>query len=626
MSSSAWLGPRGVRLGIAGASAAVALALAPHTATADFTLTRCAGSDISGRGASFQNNAQQGFIELFGGANGCAGTPIVNPYDGAGSGAGRRSFGERSGTNTTGARDPVIRYVGTDEAPNPTQQGQINTGPIDANGADVTAGDDGKVRTLPVAVGATVVAVNYPDGCTLPAALATSANGPGTGDQSARLKITADNVEKVFGADTTTWGVLVPGITETTTGGRAAGACAAQQIKRIVRFDDSGTTFSLKAWLNTVNGSRQWTGPVLGKTPNTTWPLAGGATGLPKAIAAGPCDAELCSGSANGNGQLVSLLAATDGAVGYADIRTSRQGGFELNPVNAPATPDTTYWMPIQNKNSSAYHEPTADANGFKPGSTPGANCSQATFSNLPTDSLGDFSNSNAAGSPQGYPICVVTYTLAWDDYATVYGKSDAEQAKARTVKTYLEMIVGPVAQAALAARDYQALPPSLLGLAQGGVTAINWNKAGGGGPPPVPTPMPTVTPAITPTGSATPVASVPPITQVSNQFSIASARVSKSGVITAVLRLPGPGVVSASAIAKAKGFKVGSATGTAQAAGNLTITLKPSKKTKSALKKTKKLKVGLTIGFTPRGGTPSSQSRSLTLKGKVVKKKKKKK
>ncbi len=626
MSSSAWLGSRGVRLGVAGASAMAALALAPLTATADFTLTRCAGTDISGRGASFQNNAQQGFIELFGGAQGCSGTPIVNPYTADGSGAGRRSFGERSGTNTTGARDPVTRYAATDEAPNPTQQSQMNTGPIDGNGADLTAGDDGKVRVLPVAVGANTVNVNYPDGCTLPVASATSANGPGAGDQSARLKITVLDVEKAFAATTTTWGTLVPGIAETATGGRPAGSCAAQQIKRIVRRDDSGTTFSFKAFLNAVNGATQWLA-VYGVTPNTIWPSTGGGAPLsPKAIAAGPCDAELCSGTANGGAALVSLLAATDGAIGYADVRTSRQGGFELNPAAAPATPDTTYWIQVQNKNSQQYHEPTSDPNGFKPGGNPGANCGQATFSNLPADTLGDFSNSDASNSPQGYPICVLTYILAWDDYASVYGTSDAEQSKARTVKTFLETIVGPVAQTALSARDYQALPQNLLTLAQGGVTAINFNKGGGGGTQPTPSPTPTPAPSVTPGGGVRPVPTVPPITQVSNQFSVASARVSKSGVITAVLRLPGPGVVSARAIAKRKGFTVGSATGTANAGGNLTIKLNPSRKTKAALKKTKKLKVSLSISYTPRGGTANALTRSLTLKGKVVKKKKKKK
>lgn len=615
------LGPKAL---VACTAAVAALGLMPIEAQADFTLARCGGADIKGRGASFQNNAQQGFIELFGGAQGCSGAPIIEPYDPAGSGAGRRSFGERSGTNTLGARDPIVRYAATDEGPNSTQQAQINSGPIDGNGQDVTVSDNGIVRVIPVAVGANVVAVNYPDGCTLPVALATGPNVPGTGVQDARLKLPAADYEKAFAAATTTWGALVPGISETPTGGRAAGACAAQQVKRIVRFDDSGTTYVQKAWLNEVNAARGWLAGALGANPNTTWPLGNGTNGPPTSVASGQqCNASLCSGSTNGNGALITLLAQTDGAIGYSDIRTARAGGFELNPTATANAQDTTYWVQIQNTKSLAYSEPTTDPNSFKPGGNPGANCSNVTFANIPADTTGDFSSATGASTPVGYPLCAPTYMLVWDDYAKVYGASDAEQAEARTVKDYLTMILGPVAQQSLALRDYQALPSQLLALAQGGSTLVNWNK-GGSGVTPGPTPGATATATATPVASGTPVPTV-----VSNKFTITSARVSKKSAITVGLQLPGPGVVAVAAVAAKKGFEVGSATATAGSAYTLPITIKPSKKTKAALKKLsrkKKLAVKLSVSFTPSGGTVSTQEKTVSLKGTKKPKKPKKK
>jgi len=476
---------------------------------------------------------------------------------------------------------------------------------------------------IPVAVGANVVAINYPDGCTLPTTLATNGNVPGTGNQDARLKVPVAELEKAFGAATTTWGGLVPGISETPGGGRPAGSCAAQQMKRVVRFDDSGTTFAQKAWLNAVNPTRMWLGNPLGSTPNTTWPLSNGTNGKPKAIASGACDAELCSAASNGNGSLVSLLAQSDGAIGYSDIRTARQGGFELNPTSAANANDTTYWIPIQNQNNSAYNEPTSDPNSFKPGANPGANCLNAVFSDIPADTTGDFSKATAANSPSGYSICVATYILAWDDYAKVYGTSDTEQREARTVKDYLEMILGPVAQAGLAARDYQALPQGLLALAQGGVSMVNFNKGGGGDTPPPP--PPTASPSPAPTSSATPAPTTPPAPN--NVFTIDSARVTKSKVISLTLQLPGSGAIAASAIAASKGFRVGSAAGNATAAGSLSLQIKPSRATIRALKKiprNKKLKVNVAVSFTPTGGTASTQNIDVSLKGTKKKKKRK--
>ncbi len=605
MRSSARPRRRTLAATLAGSAAVTALALAPLPAQADFTLPRCGGDNIAGIGASFQAAAQTLFTEQFNVAqpNGCGGTPAIAPFNAAGSGAGRQALGERTGTPPTQNRDPNYRYAAADEAPNPTQRAQIESGPIDASLADVTPADDGKLHVVPVAIGATTIAVHYPEGCTLP----MDAN-----DGTGRLKLSADQLEKVFAAQITTWGQLLPTISEVAGGGRAAGACAALPIHRVVRFEDSGTTFTLKAWLQTINGTRGWTGSDLGGTPNTRWPDAGGPASKLPTQGAGACASDLCSNTVKGGGALLDVLnLTTDGGIGYADIRTARSKNFTYS-----GSTDSTYFIRVQNAAAAGtpYVEATADANGYKPldsGATAGANCANATFSNLPADTFGNFAPVNAAGSTQGYPLCALTYMLVWDDYAAVYGNTDAEQSKARTVKDYLDRTLSDAVQGLLFSRDYQALPPSILALARAGAAKVGWNKGATGGTPPGGNTPPAATPSPTPTPAATGTPTPP-----SNVFSVDSARVSKTGVISLTLRLPGAGTVAVAATGPKK-LKVGSATGTAKAAGNLKVTIKPSSKTKKALKKTKKLKVSLAVTFTPAGGKAAKQTKKLTLKGK---------
>ncbi len=75
----------------------------------------------------------------------------------------------------------------------------------------------------------------------------------------------------------------------------------------------------------------------------------------------------------------------------------------------------------------------------------------------------------------------MLTYGLLWDDNAVVYGASDAEQAKARTVKDYFGLLVSGAGQATLAGFDYSSVPNNsdkpLLTYAQNAVAAIDWNK-----------------------------------------------------------------------------------------------------------------------------------------------------
>jgi ABC-type phosphate transport system substrate-binding protein len=411
--------------------------LVPTPAHAAFTLAPCAGSSVAGQGSSFQKGAQAAWAASFDAA--CS--PFEQPpgsiaitYTANGSGAGLASLG----ANPTGDRDAATRFAGTDDAPTTAQIAQIAAGP--AGGATGA----GRIRTIPVATGAIALIVNAPDGCAIPAGAAYGAT---------RFHVSSPVLEQAWAGAAATWGDVLGRITETAGGGRAAGSCAAQPLIRVVRFDTSGTTLQLKRWLDHVDPAARWT--ALG---NTEWP---GAT---------------VNAGAKGGGALAALVAATDGSLGYVDLATARANGFEASET----APDDTFWLPLDD-NTGAPAEPTADPLGYVQGTTArGANCEAAEFSGEPggaDPTLGDWSAVTGAGAPAGYPLCLLTFELVWDDAATVYAATPAEQASARTVKDYLSEIVGATGQATLAPGDYAGLPANLRDVAAGGVAQIDFAR-----------------------------------------------------------------------------------------------------------------------------------------------------
>src|SRR5262249_45622826 len=64
--------------------------------------------------------------------------------------------------------------------------------------------------------------------------------------------------------------------------------CGSIPVRRIVRFDSSGTTYAWKAYLNLINGGRGWL-TTYKPSPNPGWPAArGGGTAPPPNPAAAP--------------------------------------------------------------------------------------------------------------------------------------------------------------------------------------------------------------------------------------------------------------------------------------------------------------------------------------------------
>jgi ABC-type phosphate transport system substrate-binding protein len=471
-------------LALAFIASVAALAVTASPGQANFTTGKCLGTAISGRGASFQTTAQTNWIANFQNVF-CAdvGTFPSVTYTGSGSGSGLQVMGRRTGTNADGSqsRNQPERYAASDDPPDSTTISQIN------QGTDAT-GDEGTIHVIPVAAGATTVDVNFPDNCDrslLPDANETDPGAANASPFDDRVRFTRSQLEHIYAGDSgfTNWTDVFPTL--------ASDPDCNVPITRVVRFDDSGTTFVMKDWLDKVNPGRGWQTTYI--TPDTrTWPNAsvgpradcGGANG-PQGNAGSP----LTSACSNGNGALLDKLSTVDGGIGYSDVATARGRGYDI-ALSPPAASrdDDKFWTQVQNPNN-VYTEPTTDPNGFTTTGTHGANCTNAQFTNVPSSTLGSWFTTSGSDSTNGsYTICNLTYDLAWDDYKGPYslqGCGDScEEQKARSVKDYLSSIVSDPGQDLLASKDYAPLEESILNISRTGVNAICWDKAGTGNCP----------------------------------------------------------------------------------------------------------------------------------------------
>jgi ABC-type phosphate transport system substrate-binding protein len=605
---------RGLSATVAGAVALVLMALiavglAPQ-ANAAFVSGRCAGADITGRGASFARDAHNGFINNFQPIY-CAGTPAsaTVTYEALGSGAGRDSMKVRNG---------APRFGMTDEPPTPLEVQQMNTGvgvAGDPARDNANTGDDGQIHVIPAAVGSVAPLVNFPDNCDvnlLPVAAKTAEQDLDNDlvlDDVIRVRFTKAQFEGIWAKDANfeRWDDVFIAL--------QADADCDRPIIRVVRFDDSGTSFAFKDYLNKIDGAENWlTTYASGANRTREWP---GAVFGPRADCAGTpngpgseVDAtdQLTSGCSNGNGSLVSKLISTDGSVGYSDISTARGASPSL-AVAPEANDNDTYWTQIPN-GSDNFTEPTSSANGFRTDGPRGANCAQTTFVSVPATTFGNWAPVSGVNSPQGYGICTLTYGLVFDDNSDAWVNTPAEEAKARTVKDYWDSIMSAPAQAALFPNDYAPLPSGILAIAKAGVDSIDWNKgAGGGGNPGGGNPG---------GGNTGGGGNTKGPGTINSRFSLLRKSISsRTGGGTVSVKLPGAGKLEMIGTAKVGGrtIKVGKVTLTANKAGTFDLTLRPSGAAKRALQRRGSLKVTLQLTFTPNGGTPSTSTTSLTLK-----------
>lgn len=424
---------------------------------------------LLGRGASFQRLAQQNWgadivdtngttvidegISGFQSVTACATDFSVAPglhnlrYQSQGSGAGRAAFG-----TANGVRDRAVAYGGTDEAP-------TNAEITNANAGAAGSADDDALHTIPVAQSSIAVALRIPDGCQI---------GSGSDLTGPLRRLTREAVEGAFAGISAydTWGDITGNRIVGSTGGLSTAVCQAKSFSRVVRLDNSGTTYQFKRYLTEVGRA----GVTWATLANTAWPASGSNP--------------LVRGAANGNGPLLDALSAlsTDGGIGYSDLATARSRGFGWDGT---AT-DRTVWAYVQRIADNAYRGPAVSNSQT---GTKGSNCADVQYNDyaqqadpvangavLPRSTADTWISVDAVRTTEDYPICTLTYALTFEhpQSQAFVGDPSWTIAKARARKSFLNYTING-GQSVLRAADYDALPSAARTAAQTGVNNLGY-------------------------------------------------------------------------------------------------------------------------------------------------------
>jgi ABC-type phosphate transport system substrate-binding protein len=400
-------GKAGVRVALLSGAAVAALGLGALNAGSAAAAPGCAGSNITGKGSSLQNIAQTvvwgpGFSAL------CPGKTIS--YVSAGSGAGLAEWNANDGE---GPINTEFSFIGTDDAPNTTQIANIQK----------TAGG-AQLAVVPVAQTAIAIVAHPPVGCEVE--LVTNAN------LAAIFEGRVNNWKNVEGAE---------------------GECDSP-ITRAVRKDGSGTTFQLKNYLFQIykkglfctvggtEGKLSWEEmePIGAESkPNISWPETCEEKTLSPVIR--PAN--------NGGGEVVKLVNATAGSIGYAALPDAKSNAKEGTVILA-----------LQNNGQKKGGE----ANFANAASGTTANCGGITYTGfklstgLEVDWSAVFGAKPSVGG-KSYPLCTLTYDLAFHGYKNA-GFAEGQELTARD---YLTEYITQAAtgQAAINSNFYSGLPGS---------------------------------------------------------------------------------------------------------------------------------------------------------------------
>jgi ABC-type phosphate transport system substrate-binding protein len=413
-------------------AAAVVALVAPGAASASLG-TQCSGSNILGEGSSLQKFAQQtvwnpdfNTSSAKAACNGKQGTkakPTVK-YAPEGSGAGLKSWGAQESGHFEGAR---VSFVGTDEAPDAKQKEEI-----ESFGAKET------LLTIPVLQASVAIIVHLPNTCT-----ATSSKEKG------RLELDNLTLEKIYRGTITKWNEIIAAETangDTLTCTEASQANSA--ITRVVRFDESGTTFLLKKYLYQINmeknvtGGKSWLELAEGHE-NTVWP---GTVVRP---------------TEKGTGPLVKLTAETAGSISYANLADARKNGAFTPPSGGAGT--ALFWAPVQDNGLATSKEKYADPSTDKDSaSLASSNCAGTVFVNgtkeFPPPSVKSTWNEvTSQTTEKKYSLCGLTYDIALTKYSAYPGTTLAATTTAQNFLHYVVEKSG--GEKNIKNQDYLALP-----------------------------------------------------------------------------------------------------------------------------------------------------------------------
>jgi ABC-type phosphate transport system substrate-binding protein len=448
-------------------SAAGVAAMALPGAASAAGPVRCSGApSIGGQGSSLQKVAQEklwipSFTETSTSTLACAGKAkqgdlkkLTVTYNPSGSGAGLRSWGAESKLESEIVFGVTNAFVGTDEPPNEGQANEIES-------KESTDTPD-TLETIPVAQEAVAIIVNLPAGCT---ATSTGATG--------RLVITDAQLAEIYEGDITTWGGISGDGDEL-----KPATCDSASITPVVRFDQSGTTHIFKRYLNLINpvaletekGTNETWGQLSEGSGNTVWPKA----------------AHVIRPAVKGGGELIKTVDETPGRIGYVNVAEAREHAAYVPPTGGKGT--STFWLKLENSSKGTgskikltYADP---ASNEEEGTPAESNCAKTAYTNgenpFPPPAVTEFWNSVTTSVPgpdsvaeKGYPLCGLTYDLAFTKYSLLSGKG-ATEGEAISVENYLTFVTSSKAgDAELKKDDYSPLPKSVLKIAEKGAAKI---------------------------------------------------------------------------------------------------------------------------------------------------------
>ncbi|HEY2536140.1 MAG TPA: substrate-binding domain-containing protein [Solirubrobacteraceae bacterium] len=394
-----------------GMGATVALALSGTFGVGTALAAQCEGANIHGEGSSLQKVAQQiwddenpltgkGFnkstaTSACSGTQGSGGKPIVT-YNPSGSAAGLEAWGVNASGKSP--KEKVDQFIGTDDAPNATQMGEIDT-------AAKGAGGKGQALVIPVAQAAIAMLVHYPATCKL-----------------TENHITNSDLQKVWANEITQWSEI----------STHEGSNCAIAITRVVRQDGSGTSYQFKHYLFEINstkrkeseagkGERTWHELQPETLPNREWPNQA---------------ANWKRSTNSGGGGEVKEVEAVEGSIGYANLGDAR-AGFAGG----------VRWLAVENQTEAtpAYVYP-GTTTGEPSATAANANCKGTFYTGAEElknkgagadDDWSEVYGEHVKGNAN-YPIC----TLTWDVGVANYETAGLTKAEGQTARDYLNYVV----------------------------------------------------------------------------------------------------------------------------------------------------------------------------------------
>lgn len=495
----------GVRFGTLLAVCAVA-PLAMSVSPASATSINCR-ERIFGAGSSLQKIAQRevwitGGRAAFGSTGNlwstlslCLQLPGIEYYSSS-SGKGMGQWGNNTRTellleeleNKSGTREKIFpTYVGTDAAPEgKTSLGSVVSAELlrmdNAGGQSTLLGSG--VVVVPVAQSAVTVMVSLPAGCTLRVR---------TAPKVSVLGLYEEWTHKTNGVRGVEWAKLIEGGEVVNKGTERCGATSVLRGKvgtTFARSAASGTTAGFKRFFKALRSrkpadERAWTEKtetVAKALSASEWPAG---TGQEERGLVGGRSVELEKGS-----QEAEATYENANSIGYADLADALKAKFPTGTrvVEHTANGNNYTSFLVEVSNGTFTELPTQYAS---PETEEGeSNCSGVTYEPLPTAVEGnaDWShvveNSQERGRSGNYPICTLTYDLAWHIYDKVRGPLTYKEEQVNAVYAFLHYIVSErEGQLELGSRHYGKLPASVRRLAESGLAkqpgeagaAINW-------------------------------------------------------------------------------------------------------------------------------------------------------